>query len=566
MLEFTVKEDENGNESIETSITGKALLTIPQLNKGTAFTAEERRIFGLTGKLPNTVETLDAQVQRAYQQYTSFDEQINRNIHLNYLLNTNQVLFYRLVKEHLKEILPTIYTPIVGNAVKVFNKKFMHPRGLYISYEDRDHIEEILDNRSNKEVKLIVVSDGEGVLGIGDQGVGGMAIPVAKLMVYTAFAGINPLNTLPIMLDAGTNNEELLKDPLYLGWRHPRLSGNEYAEFIDKFINAVKNKFPHVFLHWEDFGRTNAYNNLVKYRYETCSFNDDIQGTGVVAIAAVLAAIKHTQSPVADQRIVIFGAGTAGMGVADDLCKAMCRTGLSKQQAREKFWLIDRSGLLTEHSENVTASQQPYLRRNSEINHWKISDEKHISLLEVVENVKPTILIGASAQPGAFTQRIIETMAQHVKHPVIFPLSNPTEKCEAIPDDLLQWTRGEALIATGSPFEDSHYNNKTIPINQCNNYLAFPGIGLGVISVKAKHVTDNMLWAASLALSEYSNTETGCLLPSIAQAQEASRRIAIAVAKAAIDEGLAQIKPGISIDALIDKNIWEPHYLPYRKI
>lgn len=564
MLQFKIKKDTNGQEYIETSISGKPLLTIPQFNKGTAFTKKERKSFNLTGKLPDKVETLEDQVQRAYIQYQSFDEKINRNIHLNNLLNSNQTLFYRLIKDHIKEMLPTIYTPIVGNAVRVFNKKFMHPRGLYISYEHRDDIEEILDNRSNPTIELIVVSDGEGVLGIGDQGISAMAIPVAKLMVYTAFAGINPLNTLPIMLDAGTNNQELLDDPLYLGWRHPRLTGDEYAEFIDKFIKAVQKKFPHVFLHWEDFGHTNAYRNLVKYRHEICSFNDDIQGTGVVAISAVLAALEKTKSSITEQRIIIFGAGTAGMGVADNLCQAMCRCGFSQKKAYAKFWLLGRAGLLTKHSKRISEAQKDYLRDSSEIEHWLVKDKTNITLLETIENVKPTILIGCSTSAGAFNEAVVKCMAKHVERPIIFPLSNPTEKSEADPADLLKWTNGKALIATGSPFEEVQYNNKKIPISQCNNYLAFPGIGLGVIAIKAKHVSDNMLWAASKTLSEYTDPNNPALLPDIEEAQAVSRQVAIAVAEAAIDEGLATVDSKKSIPDIIDENIWEPHYLPYR--
>ncbi|WP_264435391.1 NAD-dependent malic enzyme [Coxiella endosymbiont of Dermacentor marginatus] len=565
MLDFLFKIDENGQSYIETNISGKALLTIPQLNKGTAFSKEERKVFNLRGKLPNRVESLDDQVIRAYLQYKSFDIQINRNNYLNQLLNTNQVLFYRLIQDHLQEMLPTIYTPIVGNAVRAFNKKFMHPRGLYISYEDRNNIAEILDNRSNPLIDLIVVSDGEGVLGIGDQGVGAMAIPVAKLMVYTAVGGVNPLRTLPIMLDAGTNNKELLNDPLYLGWRHKRLTGGQYAEFIEKFIQAIQEKFPHVLLHWEDFGRTNAYRNLVKYRDVICSFNDDIQGTGAVTLGAILAALKITHSTLSKQRIVIYGAGSAGMGITDTIFRAVSQNGFSEAEARKLFWLVDQPGLLTEFSGYVTPAQQPYLRTKDETKNWKIENLHQISLLDVIENVKPTILIGTSARRHAFNQTIVKKMLKYVAKPIIFPLSNPTEKCEAEAIDLFQWTQGKALIATGSPFEDIIFKNKKFPVNQCNNYLAFPGIGLGIIAVKVKRVTDNMLWSASKALSRYAEETTHRLLPSIPQAQEASYHVAIAVAKTAIEEGVAGVSNGQSAEALVAQHIWEPHYLPYRR-
>ena len=564
MLDITFKTDNNGNYYLETGITGKALLTIPQLNKGTAFTKVERDTFELRGKLPNRVETLEDQATRAYLQYKSFDMQINRNFYLNHLLDTNQVLFHRLVKDHVQEMLPTIYTPIVGKAVYFFNKQFMHPRGLYISYKDRNQIKKILDNRSHPIIDLIVVSDGESVLGIGDQGVGAMAIPITKLMVYTTIGGINPIRTLPILLDAGTNNKKLLKDPLYLGWRHQRLSGDKYEEFIEKFIEAVNAIFPQVFLHWEDFGRTNAYHNLIKYREVTCSFNDDIQGTGCVTLAAILTALKITHSTLAEQRIAIFGAGTAGMGITDTIFRALSRNNISEIKARNQFWLVDRNGLLTECSEEVTTAQYPYLRKKEEINAWETQDPKQLSLLEVIKNVKPTILIGVSAQSRAFDQTIVKTMVKYTEKPIIFALSNPTDHCEAEPADLYQWSNGKALIATGSPFDDVIFNNQTFPVNQCNNYLAFPGIGLGVIAVKAKRVSDNMLWSASNALSRYTNESPHHLLPSITHAQRASYQVAIAVAKTAIEEGLTNVSVD-QVEMLVNQQIWEPYYLPYKK-
>ena len=565
MLDIIFKTDSNRNCYLETGITGKALLTIPQLNKGTAFTKVERNIFKLRGKLPNRIETLEDQVTRAYLQYKSFDMQINRNFYLNHLLDTNQVLFYRLVKDHVQEMLPTIYTPIVSNAVRIFNKRFMHPRGLYISYKDRNHIKKILSNRSHPIIDLIVVSDGESVLGIGDQGIGAMTIPITKLMVYTIIGGINPIRTLPILLDAGTNNEELLKDPLYLGWRHPRLLDDKYEEFIEKFIEAVQIIFPQVFLHWEDFGRTHSYRNLIKYREVICSFNDDIQGTGCVTLAAILTALKITHSTLAEQRIAIFGAGTAGMGITDTLFRALSHSNISEKKARNQFWLVDRNGLLTEYSQEVTIAQHPYLRKKKEINSWNTQNPKQLSLLEVIKNVKPTILIGASAQSGAFNQTIIKAMVKYIEKPIIFALSNPIDHCEAEPADLYKWTNGKALVATGSPFDEVVFNNQTFPVNQCNNYLAFPGIGLGVIAVKAKRVSDSMLWSASKALSKYTNTfSVNRLLPSIDQAQKASRQVAIAVAKTAIEEGLANI-PINQAETLIDRQIWEPRYLPYKK-
>lgn len=426
MLNFKIKTNNQAQKYLETSLYGKALLSISQLNKGTAFTQEERLQFNLIGKLPYQIETLEEQIKRVYQQYSSCPDQLAKNTYLNSVLNQNQVLFYRLVDEHIEEMLPTIYTPVVGNAVQAFNKKYVGPRGLYICIQDQDHIEEILDNRTNPDVDLIVVSDGEGVLGIGDQGIGAMAIPVAKLMVYTAFGKINPANTLPILLDAGTNNQELLNDPLYLGWRHPRVSGRDYEVFIEKFVMALKKKMPDVFLHWEDFGRNNAYRNLIQYRDTMCTFNDDIQGTGVVALATVLAAVRRTHTPLSQQRFIIFGAGSAGMGITDNIFNALLRAGLSETEARQRIWLVDRQGLLTTLITDATEAQKPYLRDAAEITKWQVNNKQEISLLETVTHTHPTVLIGASARTGAFTQKVVEMMARHTTQPIILPLSNPS--------------------------------------------------------------------------------------------------------------------------------------------
>ena len=557
---------ENGERIVETSTTGKSLLSIAQLNKGTAFSQNEREQLGLLGKLPPQVETLEEQADRCYLQYKNFDNQLNRNIFLNQLLNNNQVLFYYLVNKHLQEMLPTIYTPIVGNAVQSYHKRFQQPRGLYISYEDRYRIEEILDNRTNPNIELIVTSDGEGVLGIGDQGIGAMAIPIAKLMVYTAFAGVNPMSTLPVMLDAGTNNENLLNDPLYLGWRHKRISGKEYNEFIDCFVAAVRKLFPNVYLHWEDFGRTNAFRHLQQYRKTICSFNDDIQGTGVVALAAVMSGLKKHGQELKDQRIVIYGAGSAGMGVTDRIYRAI-KEEIGEDFARQRFWLLDRPGLLTEYViDDSTEAQRPFCRSSAEIDQWNVTDTKNIGLLDVIKNVKPTVLIGCSAVSSAFSDPIVKEMAKHVEYPIIMPLSNPNEKCEAKPSDLLEWTDGKAYVATGSPFDDVEYNGEIYPISQCNNYFAFPGIGLGIIAVKPQRLTSKMLMAASTALSDIKLTHPYRLLPKLERAQELSRAIAIAVAQQAIDEGLAVINPNETVEQLVDAAMWSPEYLPYRYV
>ncbi len=566
MLDFYVKQDESGTSYLETNITGKPLLTVPQINKGTAFTLEERHTFKLIGKLPPRVETVEEQVRRAYKQFSSYSEPINRNIFLNQILNTNQVLFYKLISEHLKEMLPIIYTPIVGNAVQEFHKKFLQPRGLYLSYDNLNFIDECFENRSHTDIKLIVMSDGEGVLGIGDQGIGAMMIPIAKLMVYTAIGKINPLNTLPVMLDAGTNNKVLLDSPYYLGWRHERISGKQYDEFLEVVITTIKHKFPHVFLHWEDFGKFNAHRNLATYRQKICSFNDDIQGTGVVAVAAILAALRRTKTEFKDQRIIVFGAGSAGMGVTYQIVNSLMRLGIEKTVAQRQFWLVDANGLITEHTQDCEPHHLPYARSKTEIALWKVNEIKNISLLETISHVKPTILIGSSALAGAFNKKVIKEMAKHVKHPIIFPLSNPTERAEATPQQLIEWTKGQALIATGSPFDPVTYKGTEYVISQCNNFLAFPGLGLGITATQPELVSDNMLWAASKALSEYTQGCEYTLLPIIEDAIDASYKVAIAVAQSAIDEGYARADTRKTAKQLVDAECWEPHYLPYRLI
>lgn len=564
MLDFKEKYDITTKETeIETSLSGKPLMTTPQLNKGTAFSYQERLDFDLLGKLPARIESLDEQVKRAYAQYLTYENKLKRNIYLNNLHDTNQILFYRLVSEHLDEMLPTIYTPIVGTAVKQFSTQFRQPRGLYISYQDRDYIDTILANRSNPEIDIIVVTDGEGVLGIGDQGIGGIDIPIAKLMVYTLCAGINPLRTLPIQLDVGTNNQTLLSDPLYLGWRHERIDQKAYDEFIEKFVHAVKKKMPNVFLHWEDFGRSNARRLLNKYRFTHCSFNDDIQGTGAVAVAAFLAAIRANQSTLAEQRIVVYGAGTAGTGIADQIYSLMQAEGLTATAAREKFWLLDRPGLLLDNMTDLTAEQQLYARPYTDTQHWQLRNTDRVDLLDVVNNVKPTLLIGCSGVPGAFTQEVIQAMAANTARPIIFPLSNPTEIAEATPSDLLNWTEGKALIATGSPFDPIELNDRKITIAQCNNALIFPGIGLGVLAAKASQLTDKMIWAASYALSEFApinQDPLAPLLPRIATAKHIAQEIAIAVAKQAIVDGVAQMSSADTLTERVNQLIWEPIY------
>jgi len=567
MLAFKECRDPNTGELfIETSICGKLLLTTPQLNKGTAFTYDERHTFGLLGKLPNRVETLDEQVKRAYLQYSSYTSRLQQHIYLNDLHDQNQILFYKLVSRHLAEMLPTIYTPIVGTAVKHFNREYRQPRGLYISHTNRNQIDEILMNRSNPEIDLIVVTDGEGVLGIGDQGVGGMDIPVAKLMVYSLCGGINPTRTLPIFLDVGTNNQSLLDDPLYLGCRHPRIGDLQYDEFVHKFVTSISHHFPNAFLHWEDFGRGNARRILDRFQDELCTFNDDIQGTGAVTLAALFAACDVTETHLQEQRIIVYGAGSAGTGISDQIVDAMIRCGLTAQEAYRNFWLIDRQGLLLVNDNELTQAQQPYARACEDIDSWSLR-QTIPSLADTIRHVKPTILIGCSAQTGAFSEEIIKMMCANCQRPIIFPLSNPDDKCEAQPNNLLTWSQGKALIATGTAFEPIEYQNRLVQIAQCNNALVFPGIGLGILAVRSSRLTKTMILAAAHALSDFAPSKKDSflpLLPSLDDAQTVAKHIAKAVAQTAIDLGLAQQNQNADLDKLLHNIFWEPRYLPFK--
>ncbi len=569
MLDFNVMCDEQtGALYIETSISGKHLLTLPQLNKSTAFTNEERQSFGLLGKLPNRVETLEEQVRRTYLQFSSYTSHLQKNIYLNNLNDKNQILFYELVRQHLGEMLPIIYTPIVGTAVKRFSHEYRQPRGLYLTHTDENQLADIIKNRSNPEIDVIVVTDGEGVLGIGDQGIGGMDIPVAKLMVYSLCGGINPLRTLPIFLDTGTNNQELLNDPFYLGCRHPRIPTEKYDAFIDKFVQTIQANFPNAFLHWEDFGRANARRILNKYQHTMCSFNDDIQGTGAVTLAALLAAVEVTNLPLQAHRIIIFGAGSAGTGIGDQIVDALKHYGLTEKEAYDRFWLIDRQGLLLENDDALTDAQKPYARSLNEITDWQTNDKLVPSLSDTVKHIQPTILIGCSAQPGAFSQDIIETMALNCDRPIIFPLSNPDEKCEAQPENILQWSHGKALIATGTAFPAVEYQNRLMQIAQCNNALVFPGIGLGVLAAQARFLSPKMILAAAHALSHFSPSRKDSflpLLPLLGEAQTVAKHIALAVANAAIDEELAPAQSSEDIEQRIHTLFWEPRYLPFKK-
>lgn len=546
---------------------GPILLEFPLLNKGSAFSREERNEFNLNGLLPETVETIEEQAERAWQQYQEFKNNIDKHVFLRNIQDTNETLFYRVLADHLQEVMPIIYTPTVGTACEQFSDIYRRARGVFISYPNREHIEDMLQNATKQNVKVIVVTDGERILGLGDLGIGGMGIPIGKLSLYTACGGISPAYTLPIVLDVGTNNQQLLNDPLYMGWRHPRIGEEEYNAFVEEFISAVKRRWPHALLQFEDFAQKNATPLLEKYRDKLCCFNDDIQGTAAVAVGTLIAASRAAGSPLSEQTIVFLGAGSAGCGIAEQIINEMTSEGLSDTEARRRVMMVDRYGLLTDKLTNLLPFQARLVQSSEAIADWETGSD-HVSLLDVVRNAKPTILIGVSGQPGLFTEEIIREMHRHCPRPIIMPLSNPTSRVEATPADLISWTGGAALIATGSPFAPVTWQDKVYPIAQCNNAYIFPGIGLGIIASGASRVTDSMLMSASRALADCSplaTDPTGPVLPELSDIQQVSRRIAIEVARAA---RLAGVAPESSEEALvqaIEDNFWTPAYRHYRR-
>ncbi|AFR02924.1 NAD-dependent malic enzyme [Pectobacterium brasiliense] len=546
---------------------GPILLEFPLLNKGSAFTEEERANFNLHGLLPEAVETIEEQAERAWRQYQEFKHDIEKHVYLRNIQDTNETLFYRLLDGHLSEMMPIIYTPTVGEACEHFSDIYRRARGLFISYPNRAHIDDMLQNATKQNVKVIVVTDGERILGLGDQGIGGMGIPIGKLSLYTACGGISPAYTLPVVLDVGTNNPQRLNDPLYMGWRHPRITDDEYYEFVDEFIQAVKRRWPNVLLQFEDFAQKNATPLLNRYRDEICSFNDDIQGTAAVAIGSLIAASRAAGTQLRDQTVTFLGAGSAGCGIAEQIVAQMKSEGLSEEEARARVFMVDRFGLLTDKLPNLLDFQSKLVQKSELLADWDCNSDA-ISLLEVVRNAKPTILIGVSGQPGLFTEEIIREMHKHCARPIVMPLSNPTSRVEARPEDIIRWTEGAALVATGSPFAPVNYQGKVFPIAQCNNSYIFPGIGLGVLASGAKRITDGMLMAASRALADCSplaNNGEGALLPDLSDIQQVSKRIALDVGKAAQLQGAAVVTSADALQKAIEHNFWQPQYRSYKR-
>jgi malate dehydrogenase (oxaloacetate-decarboxylating) len=544
---------------------GFSVLGTPMLNRGTAFTPEERRALGLVGLLPHGVSTIDGQVRRTYAQYQRQPDDLARNVYLANLRDRNEVLFYRLLSEHLDEMLPIVYTPTVGRAIERYSHEYRRPRGVFLSVDHPDLIEESFRNYGlgSDDVDLIVATDAEGILGIGDWGVGGIDIAIGKLAVYIAAAGIHPRRVIPVVLDMGTDNLALLNDRMYLGARHARVRGQRYDDFIDAYVQTATKLFPHALLHWEDFGAANARRILQRYADQVCTFNDDMQGTAAVVLAAAFAAARATGTRMADQRVVIHGAGTAGMGIADVFRDVMVADGLAPDEATRRFWCLSRQGLLTDDRLDALHDfQRPYARPAAEVAGWtRTGTGQGPSLADVVGHVHPTMLIGTSTQAGAFTEAIVRQMAAHVERPVIMPLSNPTSRSEAVPADLLAWTDGRALVATGSPFDPVVHDETTYRIAQANNALVFPGLGLGVAVVRARRVSERMLAAAADAVAGLSDATTpgAPLLPPVDNLREVSATVAVAVARAAVADGLAEVPLDDPIQQ-VHQAMWQPEY------
>jgi malate dehydrogenase (oxaloacetate-decarboxylating) len=554
---------------VRTRLHGFELLHNARLNKGTAFTEEERTAFALHGLLPPHIGTLEDQRERRMRVLASRNTAFGKYSNMRDLQDNCETLFYSLILHHTEELLPIVYTPAVGEGCQRFSEIWRRPRGLFLSYTHKDRIEEILSDPRFDEVRCIVVSDGERILGLGDQGAGGMGIPIGKMALYTALGGITPEHCLPILLDVGTENAALLHDPIYIGWQHHRIRGPEYDEFIEEFVTAVERRWPHILLQWEDFAGINAAILLKRYRDRLCTFNDDIQGTAAVVTGALLAAVRATGHPLKEQTVAMFGSGSAGIGISDLLIDQMKEEGLSEEQARKRIYSFNRHGLLVEGCEGIRPGQEPLVHNKADVAGWKLAGTGAISLLDVVRNAKVTILVGVSAQTGAFTEEIVREMASHTERPIIFPLSNPTSKSEATPADLLRWTEGRVLVGTGSPYDSVEVNGKQVRISQVNNSFIFPGLALGILVSRSTRVSDAMIMASAKALASLSPTHadpSAPLLPPIADCRKVSLVVAEAVAKQAMADGTAYLMDDATLHECLHEYVWDPVYQPYQRI
>ena len=560
---------DNKASVIRTRLHGADLLFNSRLNKGTAFTEHERDVFGLHGLLPPHIGTLEDQRERRKRVLDSRDTAFGKYSNMRDLQDNNETAFYSMIEHYTEELLPIVYTPAVGEGCQRFSEIWRRPRGLFISYPNRDRIEQILEDRRYDDVRCIVVSDGERILGLGDQGAGGMGIPIGKMALYTALGGIPPEHCLPILLDVGTDNEKLLHDPIYIGWQHHRIRGEQYDGFVEAFVTAVQRRWPNILLQWEDFAGTNAARLLDRYRNRLCTFNDDIQGTAAVTTATLLAAVHATGVPLAQQTILMYGSGAAGIGIIDLMIAAIKESGVSEQQARSRIYAFNRYGLLVEGARGIKESQQPLVRKRADIAEWELEGGQDVSLLDVVRNAKATVLVGVSAQAGAFTEEIVREMARHTDRPVIFPLSNPTSQSEAAPADLIRWTEGRALIGTGSPFPPIEIAGRQQRVPQVNNSFIFPGLALGILVSRARRVTDGMIMAAAKALAMQSPSRSdpsAPLLPPIADSRKVALVVAEAVARQALSQGVATVDDSEPIAEQIQSYVWNPVYVPYERI
>jgi malate dehydrogenase (oxaloacetate-decarboxylating) len=556
-------------QTVRTALSGYELLNDPLLNKGTAFTEAERDAFELHGLLPPHVATVDYQVQRRLDAFRKLGSDIQKYVFLRGLQDSNETLFYALLTQNIEEMMPIVYTPTVGLGCQQFSSIFRKPRGLFLSYPHKGDIRRILGNPRFDGVEAIVVSDGERILGLGDQGAGGMGIPIGKLSLYTACAGLHPATTLPIILDVGTDSREHLDDPQYIGWQHERMRGDAYDAFIATFVDAVRERWPHVLLHWEDFAIGNANRLLARYRDSLCTFNDDIQGTAAIAVGTLLSAINVTGTPLREQRIAVFGAGSAGTGICALLLRAMVDAGVAEAEARSRFYLVDRDGLLVDTMTGLQPFQTPFAQQRAALSSWTLASPDRIGLGDVVINARPTVLIGTSGQPHAFHEAVVRAMADRVRRPVIFPLSNPTERAEATPQELFEWTEGRAVIGTGSPFPPIERDGHALRVDQTNNAYVYPGIGLGAIAAKARRISDGMFLAAARTIAEMSPAKhdpQANLLPPLVRSRELSFHVAMAVAKQALADGLAAVVSDAALNAAIKAKMWEPIYADYVRL
>jgi malate dehydrogenase (oxaloacetate-decarboxylating) len=557
----------NKKRALYIRYAGPVLLETPLLNKGSAFSDNERRDFNLNGLLPIAIETIEEQEKRSYQQFSNFDNALDKHIYLRNIQDTNETLYFKLLINHLEEMLPIIYTPTVGLACQLFSHIYRRKRGLFISYPDLGKMDDILQNATKQNIKVIVVTDSERILGLGDQGIGGMGIPIGKLALYSGCGGISPAYTLPVTLDVGTDNQELLDDPMYMGWREKRIRGEEYYNFVEEFICAVKQRWPRVLVQFEDFAQGNATPLLKKYQNRLCCFNDDIQGTAAVTVGTLLAACRAQNSNLKDHRVVFVGAGTAACGIAEQIVAHMSKEGLSEAEAIDRIYLTSSKGLVTANMETLRDFQEKFSRDPEKVASWS-SEGNSITLADVVRESKPTVILGVSGQPGLMSEAIIKEMYASCDKPIVLPLSNPTSRVEALPEDIIRWTEGNAIVATGSPFDPVEFAGKTHVITQCNNSYIFPGVGLGVIASRSKRVTAKMFMVASEALADCSPFVEGSgsdLLPALSKIREVSRFIAFAVGMQAIEEGVAPPASEEKLKQSIEANFWEPTYREYRR-